>query len=162
MRRRSALAVVVGLALGCSPSDTSVAADVESYLSRAQMWASVESDAARTIERILETQFVDEAEVRRQIGDARPRVVAHLESVRKYVPRTAAVERIHRRYVVAWEELLKAFDDIERGFSSGDYTLLARGREEMARWKEGVVGVARELRRLVEEHDIELAPPVPS
>jgi hypothetical protein len=160
--RRSAFAALIALAVACSPSDTSVAADVQAYLSRAQTWAPVENEAARTIERILATQFVDEAEVRKQIADARPRVAAHLETVRKYVPRTSAVERVHRRYVASWGELLKAFGDIERGFDTGDYTHLARGREAMARWKDGVLAVARDLRRLVEEHDVELAPPVPS
>jgi hypothetical protein len=160
--RRSALAVLIAVAVACSPSDTSVAADVQSYLSRVQTWAPVESEAAQTIERILATQFVDEAEVRKQIADARPRVAAHLETIGKYVPRTSAVERVHQRYVAAWGELLTAFASIERGFETGDYTLLARGREGMARWKEGVLAVARDLRRLVEEYDVELAPPVAS
>jgi hypothetical protein len=160
--RRNLFVLLLGIAVACSPSDTSVKADVQSYLSRAQTWATVEAEAARTIERILATQFVDEAEVRRQIADARPRIAAHLEHVRAYTPRTSAVEPIHRRYVGAWEDLLKAFADIERGFDSGDYTLLARGREGMAHWKEGVLAVARDLRRLVEEHDVERTPAVPS
>lgn len=160
--RRSLLPVLAVVAMACSPSDTSVAADVQAYLGQAQGWAAVEAEAARTLERILATQFVDEAEVRRQITDARPRIASHLERVRVYAPRTAAVAAVHARYVVAWEDLLEAFADIERGFDSGDYTLLARGREGMARWKEGVMTVARDLRGLVDQYDVDTSAPVQS
>jgi len=157
MRRSVAVAAALTI-VACTPSDTSVAADVQRYLAQVQTWAAAEAEAARVIERILATQFVDEAEVRRQIADARPRITAHAARAREYLPRTSTVERIHARYVAAWEELLEAFENIERGFDSGDYTLLARGREGMARWKEGVLIVARDVRRLVEKYDIETSP----
>src|SRR5439155_1182079 len=89
-----------------------------------ESWAPVEAETERTIERILGTQFVDEAEVRRQIRDDRPRALAHLERVRAYAPRSRDVQHIHARYVSAWEELLGGYDAIEQGFTSGDYTKL--------------------------------------
>src|SRR5258708_37983166 len=98
MRRRvGALAIGLVVAAACHSSDGSVAADVQAYLGHAQMWAAVEGETARTIERILRTQFVDEAEVRRQIADARPRIAAHLQSVQSYSTRTAESAQIHRR-----------------------------------------------------------------
>lgn len=162
--RRSVPIVVIAVAAvaACHRTDGSVAADVQAYLGRAQAWAAVEGETARTIDRILRTQFVDEAEVRRQIADARPRIAAHLESVHGYSPRTPELERIHAKYIAAWEELQAGFAAIENGFDSGDYTLLARGREAMARWKETVLEVARDLRRLADEHDVDTSPAVRS
>ena len=130
-------------------------ADLQAYLGRMKAWAPVEAETERTIARILRTQFVDEAEVRRQIRDDRPRALAHLERVRAYAPRSKDVQHIHARYVSAWEDLLGGYDAIEQGFTSGDYTKLARGREAMERWGEGIADVARQLRELMQHLGVE-------
>ncbi len=62
-------------------------------------WAPIEAETARTLERILATEFVDEAEVLRQIADSTPRVQRQLEEAERYEPRTAEVRRIHETYV---------------------------------------------------------------
>jgi hypothetical protein len=136
------------LAGACASSPGTVRTELEVYLHRTADWAPIEAETARTIERILRTQFVDEAEVRRQIDDSRPRILGHLERVRAYAPRAAPIAAIHTRYVQAWEGLLAGYDAIERGFSSGDYTQLARGRDAMGAWREGLIGVAASLRDL--------------
>ena len=130
-------------------------ADLQAYLARMKSWAPVEAETERTIERILRTQFVDEAEVRRQIRDDRPRALVHLERVRAYAPRSKDVQHIHARYVSAWEDLLGGYDAIEQGFTSGDYTKLARGREAMKKWGVGIADVARQLRDLMQHLGVE-------
>jgi hypothetical protein len=147
--------VLLTLALGCQATPPATRSDLQAYLARSKGWAPTEAEAARTVERILATEFVDEAEVLRQIVDSRPRLLAHLERTRAYVPRSEDVRRIHRRYVEAWQALLAAYDAIEEGFSSGDYAKLARGRERMAEWKNGLVSVAEDLRQLMQHCGIE-------
>ena len=147
MRYLGALVLLL-LGPGCSNPPGTVRVELEAYLHRAEAWAPVEAETARTIERILRTQFVDEVEVRHQIADSRPRILEHLDRLRGYSPRVAAIAGIHTRYVRAWEELLAGYDAIERGFMSGDYTQLARGREGMAAWREGLIRVAADLRDL--------------
>jgi hypothetical protein len=117
----------------------------------------VESETARAIDRILSTQFVDEPEIAHQIGDDRPRVVAHLAVIRAYVPRTDAVRRIHAAYIDAWQELLDGYDAIEKGFSSRDYTLLGRGRDAMLKWRQQIMQVAGQLRDLMGQLGIDPA-----
>jgi hypothetical protein len=148
--RAALLSLLALAAVACGTTRAAVRTDVLAYLQRAKGWAPAEAEAAKTIDRILRTQFVDEAEVRRQIADNRPRVLAHLEQVRAYEPRSRDVEQIHARYVAAWGVLLGGYDAIEEGFSSGDYSKLARGREAMEAWREQIVGVARELRELAD------------
>jgi hypothetical protein len=148
----AALLLVVA-ACQAPPSETRT--DLRAYLARTRTWAPVDAEAARTIDRILKTQFVDEAEVRRQIADSRPRLLAHLQSVRAYAPHSRDVARIHARYVAAWDRLLAGYQAIEEGFSSGDYTKLARGREAMEAWREEIVTVADELRGLMEHFGVE-------
>src|SRR2546426_6205161 len=143
---RAALFAIV--ALGCGAPPGAERADLQAYLERTKGWAPVEAETARTLERILATEFVDEAEVRHQIDDSRPRVIAHLERVRAYAPRSGAVQRIHETYIKAWQSLLEGYDAIVAGFTSGDYTQFAAGREGMARWKEGIVRAAQDLREL--------------
>jgi hypothetical protein len=143
------------IAIGCQAAPNETRTDLRAYLARTKSWAPVDAEAARTIDRILRTQFVDEAEVRRQISDSRPRLLAHLERLRTYVPRSKDVARIHARYVAAWERLLAGYQTIEDGFSGGDYTKLARGREAMERWREEIVIVADELRTLMEHFGVE-------
>jgi hypothetical protein len=117
----------------------------------------VEAETARTIERILRTEFVDEAEVHRQIADSRPRLEAQLADARAYTPQSEEVRRIHRRYLGAWEALLAGYDAIESGFATGDYTRLATGRERMAEWRTTLLGVANDLRQLVQRLGIDPA-----
>jgi uncharacterized membrane protein YccC len=150
------------LALGCQASPAATRIDLRAYLARTKTWAPVEAEAAHTIERILRTQFVDEAEVRRQIADNRPRVVAHLQALRAYRPQSPEVVRIHDRYVKAWEQLLAGYDAIEEGFTSGDYTKLARGREAMDAWRATIVSVADDLRELMQHFGVEPAGAVES
>lgn len=139
-----------------TPPDT-LATDVRAYLARTKRWAPVEGETARTIERILRTEFVDEAEVRRQIADSRPHVRAHLADARAYAPQSNEVRRIHERYLGAWEALLGGYDAIESGFDGGDYTRLARGRDAMAEWRTTMLGVANDLRQLVQRLGIDPA-----
>src|SRR5438552_1815511 len=47
------------------------------------------------------------------------------------------------------------YDAIEQGFSSGDYTKLARGRQAMEAWRREIEAVAGELRELLEHFGIE-------
>ena len=147
---------------GCDSAPTAARTDLRAYLARSRSWAPVEAEAARTVQRILNTQFVDEAEVLRQIADSRPRLSAHLEALRAYTPHTKDVARVHARYVSAWEELLGGYESIEQGFSSGDYTKLSRGRQAMDAWREDIVEVAGELRELMQHFGVEPGPAVES
>lgn len=147
--------VLALLALGCGTPQSTVATDVRAYLERSKEWAPRESEAERTIQRILRTEFVDEADVRRQIADSRPRLQVHLEQVRAYQARSEAVARLHERYVAAWQTLLAGFDDIGTGFDSSDQVRLARGREEIMAWRRGIVRVASELREMLHRYHIQ-------
>ena len=66
---------------------------------------------------------VDEAEVRRQITDARPRIASHLERVRVYAPRTAAVAAVHAHSrgqpLASVRTALEAVQDRRSGISNG-------------------------------------------
>jgi hypothetical protein len=153
--RRAVTLLVAAVVLGCGAAPGTVATDVQAYLQRARTWAPVEAEANRTIERILKTQFVDEAEVRRQIADSRPRLLAHIESVRAYKPRAPVLVRIHERYVAAWQSLVGGLDAILSGFDSGDYTRLAKGREAMTGWRRTMLEVASDLRDLMQRYGLD-------
>jgi len=154
--RWSCCAVVLGLvACGASAGESRI--DLMAYLERAKAWAPVEAETAATVDRIFRTQFVDEAEVNRQIADSKPRVERHLGQVREYKPRSDDVERIHREYVKAWERLLAGYEAIETGFASGDYIKLAEGREALEAWRGGIVWVADELRDLSQRLNVDPA-----
>jgi hypothetical protein len=141
-------AVALLLVVACGASTGAVRMDVMGYLERAKAWAPIEAETAATVDRIFRTQFVDEAEVNRQIADSRPRIERHLREVREYKPRSEDVERIHGEYLKAWERLLAGYDAIQDGFSTGDYTKLAAGREGLDAWRGSIVWVADELREL--------------
>jgi hypothetical protein len=143
------------LAASCGVSPDTTRIELRAYLARTKAWAPVEAETNRTISRILATQFVDEAEIRRQIADNRPRILTHLDQVRGFVPHTKDIARIHARYLAAWQTLLDGYDAIEQGFSSGDYTKLARGREAMEAWRREIQATASELRDLMEHLGIQ-------
>ena len=151
MTRGVPFLVVLAIALACRTPSGDVRADTERYVGQMSGWAPIEGETARALERILRSQFVDEAEVRRQIEESRPRILAHVAQLKKYQPQSEPVRRIHRLYVSAWEALLGGYDAIEVGFSSGDHKKLARGRESIAIWRDTMVDVARRLRELRED-----------
>jgi hypothetical protein len=161
MTVRVALALAT-LGLGCGTPPTEMRLELRSYLERSRAWAPVEAETARTIERILNTQFVNEAEVRRQIADGRPRALAHVEQLRSFRARSEELQQVHAHYLVAWEALLSGYDAIETGFETGEYTNLARGREALTQWREAIVDVARELRALMDHFGVEPGPTLPS
>ena len=93
-------------------------------------WAPTEAETARTLERILATEFVDQAEVLRQIADSTPRVRRQLAEAEAYQPRTSEVRQIHERLRRApGGRCSTAYGDITAGFESGDQTKLAEGRD---------------------------------
>lgn len=149
------LASLITLVMGCGPPPAAKRADVEAYLQRMATWAPIEAETARTLERILQTEFVDEAEVTRQIEDNVPRVKSHLERVEEYAPRTDDVKNVHQTYMTAWRRLLTGYEQIESGFRTGEYQLLAAGRAAMADWREGLIATARKLSSLRDETDAE-------
>jgi hypothetical protein len=148
--RRLRIYIALVIAVGaCGNPPGSERADVVAYLERTRAWATVEAETAQTLHRILATQFVDEAEVTREITATRPRLASHIDRIRAYNPRTSDVARIHARYVRAWERLLSGFDAINQGFSSGDYSKLAQGRQAIELWRQQIIQVADELGELV-------------
>jgi hypothetical protein len=147
--------VLLGAALSCSsPSDQALRADLTLYLQRATDWAPAEAETARTIDRILATQFVDEAEVRRQVTDDTPRVTAHLARIEAIIPTSQELRDVHARYVGAWRDLATGYVALLRGLDTGNVPDIAAGRRAMEAWRESIVGVARDLRRLKTQADL--------
>jgi hypothetical protein len=135
--------------VGCqSAADRSLQADLALYLQRANDWSPVEAETAKTIDRILATQFVDEAEVRRQVVADAPRISAHLERIQAVEARSPEIGEIHRRYVEAWRELASGYERLLRGLDTGTVPDIAAGRRAIEAWRGGIVATARELRRL--------------
>jgi len=106
------------------------------YLQQLQTWAPQEAEAARAVTRILRTQFVDEAEVRRQVEESLPRVAAQVEALGAYEPRTADIRVIHTRYLDGWRRLLRGYEEILRALDSGEQNGLARGRAALLSWRD--------------------------
>jgi hypothetical protein len=152
----------VAIVLGCGTPQSAVRIEAQSYLERSKDWAQVEAETSRTIERIFDTQFVDEAEVLRQIADSRPRVLAHLATLHAYHPRSEDIAGIHARYVAGWEKVLDGYSAIEKGFATGDYMNLARGREALTEWGDAILAVAQELRELMRHFGLEASGTVES
>jgi len=138
------------LLIGCSPSTTTLRADATAYLEKLSSWGPVEAETARALERIIATEFVDQAEVLRQIADNSPRVRRHLTAVEQFKPRTAELGRIHERYVAAWGDLLKGYSSIESGLAASDQTQLAAGRAGLLRWRQSIRAVAQDVAELSE------------
>jgi hypothetical protein len=108
----------------------------------------VEAETARTIDRILATQFVDEAEVRRQIVADTPRVRAHLVRIATIHPTSPELRDIHARYVDTWRRLAAGYETLLRGLDTGHVPDIAAGRAALEAWRAGIVAVARDLRHL--------------
>ena len=141
--------MLLGVVLSCSsPSEQALRADLTLYIQRANDWAPVEAETARTIDRIVATQFVDEAEVRRQVTADAPRVAAHLARIEAVSPTSQEVRDVHARYVGAWRDLAAGYASLLRGLDTGNVPDIATGRRAMQAWRESIVGVARDLRRL--------------
>ena len=134
--------------LSCSPATQTLRADLTLYLQRANDWAPTEAETARTIDRILATQFVDEAEVRRQVAADAPRVAAHLARIDKVQPASPEIRDVHRRYVENWQTLDEGYRVLVRGLDTGHVPDIAAGRRALEDWRAGIVEVARELRSL--------------
>lgn len=144
--------MIVAIAVAaCGPDHPAqLAADVDRYLDAMQAWAPVEVETGQAIQRILATQFVDDAEVLRQIDDSRPRIERHIHALQAYHPRTADVRAIHREYVDAWVDLLRGYAEIERGLRDADPQTLAAGRAALLEWRRRLQTVARDLRDLAD------------
>jgi hypothetical protein len=159
---RTCLGVLAFVVIACGTPQSAVRIETQAYLERSKGWARIEGETARTIERIFDTQFVNEAEVLRQIADSRPRVLAHLAALRVYEPRSEDIVGIHARYVAGWEKLLTGYDAIEKGFATGDYMNLARGREDLTEWGNTILTVAQELRELMRHFGLDASGTVES
>ena len=150
------------LLAACSTPPAALRADTLAYLQKMASWAPTEAETARTLERILATEFVDQAEVLRQIADSTPRVQRQLEEAERYEPRTAEVRRINETYARAWRTLLDGYRSITSGFEGGEQEKLAQGRQAMAQWRDGILTVARELQALRDRTDLEPGQLIPS
>ncbi len=142
------IALAIATAVACTPAGQTARADVTLYLQRANDWAPVEAETARTIDRILATQFVDEAEVRRQIVADTPRVRAHLVRIATIHPTSPELRDIHARYVDTWRRLAAGYETLLRGLDTGHVPDIAAGRAALEAWRAGIVAVARDLRHL--------------
>jgi hypothetical protein len=124
--------------------------DLARYLAQAVAWAPQEAEVARAIGRVLETEFVDEAEVRRQLAESLPRVDAQLAAIEAYTPATRRLRSIHDRYAHAWRELRAAYAEIVRGFDTQNSAALAAGRRALVAWRQAIPATARQLRELTD------------
>src|SRR5262249_42112912 len=108
------------------------------------------------------TQFVNEAELRRQIAESAPRVQRQLETATAYEPRTAEVRRIHGEYTKAWETLLDGDGAITAGLDDGEPAKIADGGEGNVRWRGTITDVAGELRALRDRVGVDMSEVTPS
>jgi hypothetical protein len=155
MGLRRVLWVSLAVLAACATPPAALRADTQAYLQKMATWAPTEAETARTLERILATEFVDQAEVLRQIADNKPRAQRQLEEAEAYRPRTAEIRRIHASYIAGWRALLDGYQDITVGFETGEQSKLAEGRVAMARWRDAILGVARDLTTLRDRLDLE-------
>jgi hypothetical protein len=132
----------------CGVDDSRLRADFDQYLLHEREWAPVEAETARTIERILATQFVDEAEVRRQIDADLPRVIAHLARLKDIRPNSPQLQLIHGSYVDTWVDLRDGYVQLERGLDRGVVSDVAAGRAALQAWRQGILATARAIRAL--------------
>jgi hypothetical protein len=149
-------------AAACSTPPAALRADTLAYLQKMSAWAPVEGETARTLERIMATQFVNEAELRREIAESTPRVQRQLDAATAYEPRTAEVRRIHGEYTKAWRTLLDGYGAITTGLEHGEQHKLADGRQAMLRWRDTIIEVARELRALRDRVGVDMSEVTPS
>lgn len=133
----------------CNAPSTRVSQrDLSAYMSQLAQWAPQEAEVGRAVRRILETQFVDEVEVRRQIAESTPRVDAQLDRLRAYQPRSKELQDVHRAYLRAWEGLRTGYSDILLGFDQQSQAALGRGRAALLAWREALPETARRLREI--------------
>jgi hypothetical protein len=152
MVRHTHVAIAILLLGGaCTSPSPTLRADTKAYLAKMASWAPIEAETARTLDRIIATQFVDQAEVLRQLADSAPRVQHHLVEVEQYHPRTPEIRRIHEAYIDGWRDLLQGYAFIEGGLLGGDQARLSRGRESLLHWRQSIVLVARSLGGLSDE-----------
>jgi len=146
MPRRPKILLIALLVAACTPAHPErLARDVDRYLGVMQTWAPVEVETNRAIQRLLATQFVDDAEVLRQLSDSRPRVKRHLHVLLAYHPETLDVQGVHREYVESWRALLRGYSQLQHGIEEADANSLATGREALLEWRRSLRTVARDL-----------------
>ena len=139
------------LVAGCAaPSAPLRQKDLAAYMQQLTHWAPQEAEIGRSVRRILETEFVDEAEVRRQVAESLPRVDAQLAVVRAYRPAGAELQAVHDSYVEAWDTLQRGYADILRALDEGDQAALGRGRQALLAWRHALPATARRLRELAD------------
>jgi len=160
--RTQPVSVIAALALSvaaCAP--TPERDEVGPYLQQLQTWAPQEAEAARAVTRILRTQFVDEAEVRRQVEESLPRVRAQVEALAAYEPRSAEIRAIHTRYLAGWRRLQRGYEEILRALDSGDQSGLAHGRNAFLSWRDTLRETADRLQEAgaAPAPEIEQGPP---
>ena len=153
---RHACVAITALLLGtaCTAPSPTLRADTQAYLAKMAAWAPIEAETARTLDRIIATQFVDHAEVLRQLADSSLRVQRHLAEVEQYHPRTPEVRRIHETYLDGWHSLLEGYASIEAGLLGGDQASLSRGRKALLQWRQSIVLVARMLGAISNETNL--------
>jgi hypothetical protein len=152
----TALPILVAVCSPPPPPPSS--ADVQDYLEHLRSWAPQEAEIGRAISRLLRTEFVDAAEVGRNVRDTLPRIDRQIALLRPYQPRSERLTEVHRTHLNAWNDLRDGYLAIERGMDSGDQAPLAAGRRALLAWRETVRRVADELRLLVAQTDD--APPI--
>jgi len=144
------IVATIALTAACRPSHPDASA-IREYVAEVKAWSPTEAETGRTVDRILATHFVDEAEVRRQIMADTPRVAAHLDHLSRTAPSDPALRRIHERYLQGWRELLEGYQAILAGLDEGRAQELAVGRRAMEAWRQSIWDTARDLRALRNE-----------
>jgi hypothetical protein len=143
----------------CAPPERPPASGaVQAYLQQLEEWAPEEAEVGRGVRRILETQFVDDGEVRRQLAEVQPRIDAQLSRMRGYRPPAGPIGDLHQAYVVAWAGLQQGCREIAEGLDAAEQDRLGRGRRQLVAWREALPAVAKRVRELLSP-EMEQGPP---
>ena len=145
--RSIAIFLVVAIAglSGCGGGQGRSQDELAAYLHDAEVWAPIEAETHRTIKRILQTQFVDEALVRQEVASALTRIDGHLVRIEPMHPRDPGLYAIHQAYTRAWIDLRDGLRLLPEGFDQNDYAKLAAGRKALEMWQAAIVAVADQL-----------------
>lgn len=139
--------LLLTIATSCS-QERDHAQAFQQHMNELAAWAPVEAETARSIQRILASQFVDEAAVRQEIAQAVPRIEAHLARIGPITPDDPDLRKIHERYRRAWHDILEGLQNIPAALDRADAQALASSRSAITAWRESMIEIANDLRRL--------------
>lgn len=157
----ASLCLAILLQPACHSKTVNIKEDLQQYVEKVRVWATLEKPIKTAITKVRQDQFVHDDFVLETLKPAVEASQQYVRELESYHPLTQPLINVHKEYIEAWRTHALLLAEIVAAIEKKDYIQLAKSNTDLFDAQESGSATLEDLARLLQEAGIYKAPEQP-